>query len=422
MADHDDLSVFAVEDEEAGRSIIYYDASAKQEKGSADMTHNQHRSDFRQSVMFEPLEKHSAFHLFKQSFTANRCMIALSVALSLLVTIFLVVCIGFGIEMVRINSEITALNKTLSAQQASFINQSFSVRVDQLQDSTSTSFQSLSAELSSLEADFLRVRDGRFHHFPLPSCASLSPSSPSGYYWVRASDNSAAWVYCNVSHTCGNIIGGWTKVYKLDMTRKTHNCPVGLREQSANGLRTCLRTAEVNCSSVTLPTSSLNYTAVCGRVKAYHYGSPDAFISTLLEENFVDGMTFSHGHPRTHIWTFVIALSEVRTSSFRGYCSCIAPQRARPALDFIPPFLGNDYFCDTGREYRLAGAMWYTQNPLWDGAGCGQHNNCCSFGNPPWFYKQLPKLTTDDIEMRVCMTDRPAYEDVGIEAVDIYVR
>ncbi len=46
--------------------------------------------------------------------------------------------------------------------------------------------------------------------------------------------------------------------------------------------------------------------------------------------------------------------------------------------------------------------FFYGGDPLWDGAGCGPLNTCCTFNNPPWFYKELPAPTTDDIEMRVC--------------------
>ena len=38
------------------------------------------------------------------------------------------------------------------------------------------------------------------------SCAALSPSSPSGYYWVNASKGSAVRVYCDMTRSCGNVI------------------------------------------------------------------------------------------------------------------------------------------------------------------------------------------------------------------------
>ena len=98
-------------------------------------------------------------------------------------------------------------------------------------------------------------------------------------------------------------------------------------------------------------------------------------------------------------------------------CQCIKP--VSEAIQ-IPPFVGNDYFCDTG----ISGDNWngdhlYSDDPLWDGQGCGSTSTCCEFNNPPWFCKQLPQPTTDDIELRICNTD---VDDTPIEIVEMYVR
>ena len=59
------------------------------------------------------------------------------------------------------------------------------------------------------------------------------------------------------------------------------------------------------------------------------------------------------------------------------------------------------YFCDTGSRDRFQ-LIFYPDDPLWDGVGCGPTSTCCSFNNPPWFCKQLPQPTTDNIELRLC--------------------
>ncbi len=88
----------------------------------------------------------------------------------------------------------------------------------------------------------------------------------------------------------------------------------------------------------------------------------------------------------------------------------------------MPPFVGNDYFCDTASENQFQ-YRFYGDDPLWDGAGCGPLNTCCTFNNPPWFYKELPESTTDDIEMRVCKDQGSNNdEDFAIEKIDIYVQ
>ena len=79
-----------------------------------------------------------------------------------------------------------------------------------------------------------------------------------------------------------------------------------------------------------------------------------------------------------------------------------------------------NYFCDTGSQNRFEYGRLYS-DPLWDGAGCGPHNTCCSLNNPPWFYKQLSQPTTDDIEMRVCRSEGIDNEDIRVEMVDIYL-
>ena len=66
--------------------------------------------------------------------------------------------------------------------------------------------------------------------------------------------------------------------------------------------------------------------------------------------------------------------------------------------------------------------FFYGDDPLWDGAGCGSGNECCSFNTPPWFYKQLPEPTTDNIEMRVCRSEYFTDEDIVIEQAEIYIQ
>ena len=69
---------------------------------------------------------------------------------------------------------------------------------------------------------------GRLQALPVSSCATLkalSPSSPSGYYWVRASNGSAVRVYCDMTRSCGGVTGGWMRVAELDMTNSSHQCP-----------------------------------------------------------------------------------------------------------------------------------------------------------------------------------------------------
>ena len=80
-------------------------------------------------------------------------------------------------------------------------------------------------------------------------------------------------------------------------------------------------------------------------------------------------------------------------------CPCTNTRNTSPPQ--VPPFVGDDYFCDTGSENHFQ-FIFYGDDPLWDGDGCGEFNTCCSWNSPPWFMKQLSSTTSDDIEMRLC--------------------
>ena len=212
----------------------------------------------------------------------------------------------------------------------------------------------------------------------------------------------------------------------LDMTNSSHQCPSGLRQRNDSNILTCVRnTNSSGCSvhAVRYSSANIQYSRVCGKVIGYQYMAPLTHLESVHGSNissaYVDGVSLTHGDPREHIWTFAAAIAEnyVRASS----CRCIYNSAPLP-----PDFVGMDYFCDTGLQ------AFYTHNPpvlefvfgdpLWDGEGCEGQNNCCSFNTPPWFYKQLPQPTTDDIEMRVCRDEVADNEDIAIEMIEIYVQ
>jgi len=39
----------------------------------------------------------------------------------------------------------------------------------------------------------------------------------------------------------------------------------------------------------------------------------------------------------------------------------------------------------------------------------------------PWFYKQLPQDTTDDIEVRICAYQETLNEDTPVELIKLYI-
>ena len=355
-------------------------------------------------------------------------------------------CVAFALQVTTLKSEIASLQMESSSQNT--FTGTLEEVVHQLNTSNNMLYQQLSQQNASLDSVYQQLRQeysaldsrtqelnsstqllldgllegpGHFPFHPAYSCTALPPSSPSGYYWVRVSNGSAVNVYCDMTRSCGGVTGGWMRVAELDMTNSSHQCPSSLMERTDPGKRTCVRIeSRGGCSSVNFNTPGVEYSSVCGRVIGYQYGGPESFHGTNINFRYVDGVSLTHGDPRQHIWTFAAARDEVGTSRSSN-CPCTNTSQAAQATP-PPAFVGNDYFCDTGSEER-AQRIFYGDDPLWDGAGCGPLNTCYSLNTPPWFYKQLPQSTTDDIEMRVCRSSNPiTNEDIAIEIVEVYVQ
>ena len=344
-------------------------------------------------------------------------------------------------ESQQLNSSINMLHHQLSQEienESQQLNSSINMFHHQLSQEIENENQRLNSSINTINQKYLALEGntqqlinvlqstGKLQSYPAASCAAVLlcvPSTPSGHYWVRSSNGSAVHVYCDMTRSCGNITGGWTRAAELDMVNSSTQCPSGLRQRTDSNIRTCTRNSNSGgCSSVTLFTSNIQFSRVCGKIKAYQFGSTDAFGTgpDNIDSYYVDGISLTHGRPRQHIWTFASALDESTSSYPHTKCPCTNIHTANRATP-PPAFVGNDYFCDTGSSSRYAN-IFYSDDPLWDGAGCGPQSTCCSLNNPPWFYKQLPQPTTDDIEMRVCRNEAKSNEDISIEMFDIYIQ
>ena len=244
----------------------------------------------------------------------------------------------------------------------------------------------------------------------------------SGDYWLQSGSNYAVQVYCDMERVCGcGGEGGWMRVADIDMTRHKENCPAGFRLVTSSGKRMCGNTG-VGCVATAFSSRGVEYSRVCGRVIGYQFGRVNAFAAyhqrthTTLGSPFLDGVVLTYGSPRCHIWSFAAAISQ--TNSGVTGCSCFSA--AVPGA--TPSFVHSDYFCDSGYQYSTQTPLDYlVHEPLWDGAGCVQ-GTCCEFNSPPWFCKDLPQSTSDDIELRICGNDGINNEDTPIERVEIYVQ
>ena len=295
--------------------------------------------------------------------------------------------------------------------------------------------EDISTEIGQLVAPLLAQLKhlqlpGKTPSHPATSCKEiqeLKPGSSSGYYWITASDDSAVRMYCDMSRTCGGIRGGWMQVANIDMTNSSHQCPNGLKSITKSSKRLCGKKLDgAGCSSTVFQVHGINYTHVCGKVIGYQDKSTDAFQQTEhrtngIDGNYVDGVSITHGYyPRRHIWTFAAALSEGSIHP-KALCSCTNSQISPSLLQPVPSFVGNDYFCDTGSTTYLR-HIFYPNDPLWDGQGCGSHSTCCTFNTPPWFFKTLSSSVSDNLELRICSDEQHASEDTPLEKIELYVQ
>ena len=219
---------------------------------------------------------------------------------------------------------------------------------------------------------------------------------------------------------CGD--GLWHQVAYLNMSDPLQQCPSTWRLYSTNGVRACGRpvTSRQSCPVVLYPTGR-QYHRVCGRIIGYQVATPGAFHSvhadqqpTSLADPYVDGVSVTYGHPRSHIWTF--AAGQTESDGYRGgpYCPCSTETGA-------PDYIENDYYCESGNsdDHVISGHL-YSRDPLWDGQQC--EGQCCENGkSPPWFSVQFPNPTLDDIEVRICGDESTDNEDTPVELIEIYV-
>ena len=92
----------------------------------------------------------------------------------------------------------------------------------------------------------------------------------------------------------------------LNMSDPTEECPPGFRLYNQKKIRACGRQASSPagyCQSLKLPSYSISYSQVCGRIIGYQYASIDAIYqhSGSINGAYVDGVSLTHGNPCKHI-------------------------------------------------------------------------------------------------------------------------
>ena len=233
----------------------------------------------------------------------------------------------------------------------------------------------------------------------------------------------------NPTSMCGGT-PGWTRIFYLDMSNTSQQCPPPLVEYTYDGVRLCGRISPRpidSCTSTMLPANDNLYTEVCGKIIGYQYGGVQSFgfyaeryRSNTIDQYYVDGITLTHGlvGGREHIWTFASGIAETHIEYACPGCalSGLGVYNANP-----PPYVGEDYFCESGTDV-FRGGIFYN-DPLWDGDGCSAGVSCCTLHGPPYFTKQLQASTTDDIEMRLCSRGgRSTDGNTLLRFIELYVK
>ena len=268
---------------------------------------------------------------------------------------------------------------------------------------------------------------------PGASCADIYNKNPAshdrtGHYVLKTSQ--LFFALCDMKLECGGIKGGWMRIADIHTNRKD-DCPSGWVK---NNDSYCTGDQSAGCYSTHFPTLSTSYSKVCGKVVGYQKGSMDGFYpsayasgkvseqyksltsSRSLDGVYVDGISITSGNPRKHVWTYAVGLSDDQ-EYIHANCPCAKYPGPDP-----PAYVGNHYYCESGNTGAFNKNTLYTDDPLWDGAGCGPENSCCYAAGMPWFFRQFPVAVNGDIEVRICHDQTYNGEGVAVEQLQLYIQ
>ena len=254
-------------------------------------------------------------------------------------------------------------------------------------------------------------------------------SAPSGYYNITLSNGSQVEVYCDMEGSHCDEEGGWTRVAFVNMSVPGSSCPPGLVQYNISNTSLCwINNNYVGCNSAFFSTFGFNYTKVCGRVRGYQYNYPEAFACHIYNYNCLNsqiktyGVTLTYGNnPRKHTWTYAGGNQEQGTGS--NLCPC---NNGSQYMNYSIPFVGNDYYCESGTNTIGSINELFLNDPLWDGQDCpGREATCCTSTKMPWFMKTLNETTNDDIELNACGSHYDYFTAGGgtpFDLVEFYIK
>ena len=220
------------------------------------------------------------------------------------------------------------------------------------------------------------------------------------------------------------------RIANVDMRNNHSQCPPGLVYNVTEGRRLCHKLSLApGCSSSMFSTLGVEYSRVCGKVIGYQYLFTDQMdlVHPELDLDCTKPMSMelasSHMAHQDNMSGLLLQLmmKHLILDIMQSVLVAHVLIRLSPLLESTLSFVGNDYYYENGSRMRSED-RYYFDDPLWDGEGCeGENNECCDRGGP-WFCKQLPQPTQDDIEMRVCLNSFFQDEDVVLEQIEFYIQ
>jgi len=265
------------------------------------------------------------------------------------------------------------------------------------------------------------------------SCLNIYNGNPEtankpGYYRI----NNNQWTYCNMTaisintagdliSTCAGVGGGWRKIVNINISAGD-NCPNGWRKDTYSGVSFCRVVSDDRhtCSSANFSTDGISYQRVCGRARGYQKGYSVGFYSyhyhgQSIDGYYADGLLITYDRFRQHIWTYTLGRLDNRIDTCCN-CPCAVGGGSAP-----PPFVGTNYYCESGAANIYNTTTYYFNDPLWDRSGCIT-SNCCATPTQPWFYRELSGATTSDLQARICSYYRFDAGSPLIKQFELYIQ
>ena len=268
-------------------------------------------------------------------------------------------------------------------------------------------------------ADVDYSKYGLIPTLPGKSCRDIYETNPSSHgknaYYVVLTDR-PSFVYCDMTLSCGGE-KGWMRI--ADVNPAKGSCPNGWRKITTPVVACRSPNDNGGCFSAHFPTHKIPYSRVCGKLIGIQKGTPDGFVPgnshRSIDDTYLDGISLTYGgYPRKHVWSFAGSPTE---NNGRHSCPCSKDRGTLPL-----PFVREHYYCESGNSGSSQTGTYFTRDPLWDGKGCGRDSTCCVDPSLPWFFRQFPLETTDDIEMRICCDQHFNDEGVMVNETELYVQ